>query len=474
MKRENLLARVLRALSGKSQERIAEEIGVHPSLIGQIETGQTVTRETLERLAESAGITLPQAWEILERYEVFLRPPRRQGRNAEILLDQLANRLRSTASAAYQRLLSLPPAPTPIPGTPDSQRAEVLWSRLADLSEESRLAVVRAAEEFRSWSLCERVCEESETEASRSLERAAGLARLAQEIAERVPGPEEWRHRVRGYAAAHRANVLRVSGDLKAADAALEEAKRLWRRGTDPASVLDPGRILDLEASLRRDQRRLEEALALLDEALAIGRSPARVLIKKAFTLEVMGDYGRAVETLLQAAPQVEGLGDPRLLYMLRFNLAVNFCHLGRYTEAAEHVQTVRKLAGDLGDEVFLIRVLWLEGRIAAALGRPQEAGTLLKEVRRELGLRRLSYDVALVLLEEAVLLLEEGRPAEVKTLAGELAQVFEDKGVHREALAALRLFHEAAEHEGATAELARRVLRFLFRARYDQGLHFV
>ncbi|MFL6259754.1 MAG: tetratricopeptide repeat protein, partial [Thermoanaerobaculia bacterium] len=237
--------------------------------------------------------------------------------------------------------------------------------------------------------------------------------------------------------------------------------------------VLDPGRLLDLEASLRRGQRRFKEALAALDAALAIGRSPARLLIQKGFTLEAMGDYGRAVETLLQVAPQVEGLGDPRLLYMLRFNLAVNFCHLGRYTEAAEHVQTVRTLAGDLGDEVFLIRVLWLEGRIAAGLGRPQEAETLLEEVRRELGLRRMSYDVALVLLEEAVLLLEAGRPAEVKELAGELAQVFEDKGVHREALAALRLFYEAAEHEEATAELARRVLRFLFRARYDQGLHF-
>ncbi|MFL6259753.1 MAG: hypothetical protein ACJ76Y_08585 [Thermoanaerobaculia bacterium] len=344
---------------------------------------------------------------------------------------------------------------------------------MADLSEESRLAVVRVAEEFQSWSLCERICQESVAEASRQVERAAGLAQLALEIAERVPGPEEWRNRVRGYATAHRANVLRVSGDLKAADAAFEEAKRLWHVGADPASVLDPGRLLDLEASLRRGQRRFKEALAALDAALAIGRSPARLLIQKGFTLEAMGDYGRAVETLLDAAPQVEGLGDPRLLYMLRFNLAVNFCHLGRYTEAAEYVQTVRKLAGDLGDEVFLIRVLWLEGRIAAGMGRSEEAGTLLEEVRRELGLRRMSYDVALVLLEEAVLLLEAGRPAEVKTLAGELAQVFEDKGVHREALAALRLFYEAAEHEGATAELARRVLHFLFRARYDQGLYF-
>jgi hypothetical protein len=84
-----------------------------------------------------------------------------------------------------------------------------------------------------------------------------------------------------------------------------------------------------------------------------------------------------------------------------------------------------------------------------------------------------MSYDVALALLEEAALLLEEGRAAEVKALAPELARVFEGKGVHREALAALRLFREAAEREAASAGLARRVLGFLFRARHDPGLRF-
>src|SRR5262245_19383628 len=90
MKRENLLSRLLRALSGKSQERVAEEIGVHPSFIGQIEIGQPMTRQHLEHLARSAGITLGQAWEILEQYEVILWTPQREGRGVEILLDQLA------------------------------------------------------------------------------------------------------------------------------------------------------------------------------------------------------------------------------------------------------------------------------------------------------------------------------------------------------------------------------------------------
>jgi hypothetical protein len=62
---------------------------------------------------------------------------------------------------------------------------------------------------------------------------------------------------------------------------------------------------------------------------------------------------------------------------------------------------------------------------------------------------------------------------AEVKVLAKELTKVFESKGVHREALGALKLFKEAAEQEAAMAELARRVLGYLFRARYDEGLRF-
>ena len=141
---------------------------------------------------------------------------------------------------------------TPAPDYPSSgsevslcrQRAEGLWQRLKGLSEEVRLAVVRVAEEFQNWALCVRVCEESIAEASRQVERSASLARLAWEIAERVPDdPEGWRLRLRGYALAHVANTLRVSGELNAADAAFEEAKRLWDAGADPLSLLDPGRL---------------------------------------------------------------------------------------------------------------------------------------------------------------------------------------------------------------------------------------
>jgi tetratricopeptide (TPR) repeat protein len=384
--------------------------------------------------------------------------------------------LRKFFSEAVRRSRSAPPVDRyPLPADLEAARwhARELWSLLEPLPEDQRLTVVRVAGEFQHWALVERVCEESVVQASRNVERSASLARLAQKIAERVQGPEEWRNRVQGFAAAHVANALRVQGELKAAEAMLDRAKRLWESGDDSAKALDPGRLLDLEASLRRAQRRFEEALLLLDKALKVGRCPERYLIKKGFTLEAMGQYERALETLLQAESLVEHQGDQRLLYMLRFNLAVIFCHLGRYSETTKPLQQVRDLVTERGDQTELVRVIWLEGRIAAGLGRPEEARRLLGKARREFVLRQMGYDAALALLEEAVLLLDEGRPVEVRALTPSLAEVFDSKGVHREALAALRLFQEAVEREEATAELARRVLGYLFRARYDQGAQF-
>ena len=206
-------------------------------------------------------------------------------------------------------------------------------------------------------------------------------------------------------------------------------------------------------------QRRFEEALPLLDEALSVGRCPERYLIKKGFTLEVMGEYESALDTLLQTELFVEHQGDERLLYMLRFNLAVILCQLGRYSETAKPIQQVRDLATERGDETELVRVVWLEGRIAAGLGRPEEGRRLLGQARQEFAVRKMGYDAALALLEEAVLLLDEGRTAGVRALTPNLAELFESKGVHREALAALRLFQEAAERNEATVDLARRIL---------------
>jgi tetratricopeptide (TPR) repeat protein/DNA-binding XRE family transcriptional regulator len=473
MKREQLMARMLRALSGKTQAQFGDEIGVEASLVALFETGKVApSREHLERMGTAVGLTVPQTEELLRFADTLRRPRRRRGVGERSILNGIAAGVCSELDDAYRRLLTLrlPDAVLQVQGR---QRAAELFERLEGLPQEIRLAMVQVAEECWSWALCERVCEASSREASRDVKQAAVWADLARQIAERVRDSEQWRNRLCGYAVAHVANALRVSGDLVSAEATLEEAKRLWRAGSDPAGALDPGRILDLEASLRRDQRRLPEALALLDEAAAVGRFPERALIKKSTTLEVMGRYDVAVEALLRALPIVQRKGDRHLEAVLYCNLALSYCQLGRFAEAAELAARARTAALEMGDELGALRVTWTQGRIAAGTGRSAEARSLLAYARREFAIRGMDYDAALALLEESALLLAEGRAGEAKALARDLAALFDSKGVHREALAALRLFQEATEQERATAELARSVLSYLFRARHDPSLRF-
>jgi tetratricopeptide (TPR) repeat protein/DNA-binding XRE family transcriptional regulator len=473
MRREHMMARMLRALSGKTQAQFGEETGIEASSVALFEVGKLLPSQGhLERMAAAVALTVSQTEELLRFVDTLRRPRRRRGTEESSLLDGIAAAVRSEVGNAYRRLLALrlPHAILPVEGR---QRAAELFERLEALPQEARLAMVQVAEECWSWALCERVCDASESEASRDIKRARAWADLAGLIADRVQHSEEWRDRLRGYAAAHVANVLRVAGDLALADSKLAEAKRLWRAGSDPAGALDPGRILDLEASLRRDQRRLPEALALLDEAAAVGRFPERALIKKSTTLEVMGRYDVAVEALLRALPIVQRKGDRHLEAVLCCNLALSYCQLGRFAEAAELAARARTAALEMGDELGALRVTWTQGRIAAGTGRSAEARSLLAYARREFANRGMDYDAALALLEESALLLAEGRAGEAKALARDLAALFDSKGVHREALAALRLFQEATEQERATAELARSVLSYLFRARHDPSLRF-
>lgn len=474
-----VLVSVLAALKDVSYKELGAAAGIPLKRVSQhLRTGKLKDEDVFQRLLAATRCSEAEISIITGALEALGQESDLSAKERAVIengVESIGRFYREELSELARLFRKVPQEGYPAPHDLDCDRwqAGELLVRLKRQDEVCRPAIVRIGKDYQRWAMCERVCEASVREASRNVKRAAAWARLAGQIADRVPGPEEWRDRVKGYAMAHNANVLRVSGNLKAADTTLAEAKRLWLAGSDPDKVLDPGRLLDLESSLRRAQRRLPEALDLLEEAAAVGHSPERALIKKGHTLEVMGEYESAVEALLRAMPGVRQSRDRRLEKILKGNLALNYCHLGRFVEASELADEVRAAAFETGDEIEIWRMTWTQGRIAAGLGRSVEARSLLAQARREFAVRRMDYDVALALLEEAALLLDLGRAAEVKKLARELAVVFESKGVHREALAALKLFLEAADREEATAELARRVLGYLFRARYDPGLRF-
>ena len=53
-------------------------------------------------------------------------------------------------------------------------------------------------------------------------------------------------------------------------DQPVDPARQRWLAGSDPDGVLDPGRILDLDASLLRDERRSGQTIVQETESTAI------------------------------------------------------------------------------------------------------------------------------------------------------------------------------------------------------------
>lgn len=240
--------------------------------------------------------------------------------------------------------------------------------------------------------------------------------------------------------------------------------------------LLEEGLIFALKASLRRDQRRFDEAKDLLDRALLIANSRtfrAQVIVSKAKLLVEMGDFEEAVSLLEQVKDMVSADEEARILFPIWQNLADALSKLERFEEAAALLPTARAHLLNAGGELNRFRLLWTEGRVTAGLGDIEDGIALLARVRGEFASRNMDYDVALVSLEMAVFYAGLGRTEQVKTLARHMTPIFQAHAIHREALAALMLFRQAAERERVTAEFAREILSFLRKARYNPELRF-
>jgi tetratricopeptide (TPR) repeat protein len=359
----------------------------------------------------------------------------------------------------------------------EHREAPYLWRRLGRHNAKARLAMVRKGRDFWSPGLCVLVCEKSVATAAHDSRKAEELAHLAVEIARRVPGAEARRARLEGLAQAVVGNALRVRSQLLLADAAFARSTELWSQGAGTFhELLDPSRPLDLEASLRLSQRRLPEAFELLERALPLARSSrarGRILLLRAKVLEEKGEPGEALACLDQAETHVLEAGEPYHLFVLRLNRLVNLTDLGHVGEASYRLPEVKALAKNLQSAPSLARCRWLEARVAAAFGQKEEAIAASREVLDVFVACESPYDCALIHLELARLLLEERRTGEVRALVAQMEPIFVAQGVHREAVAALRLFVDAARQERASVEMAQSVLDFLRRSRYNAEVHF-
>jgi len=360
--------------------------------------------------------------------------------------------------------------------------APALLARLERYSFPKALGLVRDARRFRSWGLAELLCSESIKRAPESPARAVELAELAVALAlvlrRDEPAEESWLEELRAYAWAHLGNARRVFGELRSAEEAFVTADACWERGeTNAGDVLGyEAWILCLKASLRLAQGRLEEALALLDRALGANEAePLRgtLLINKARVLEELERLPEAIRLLEEAAACIDPEKRPRVFLCARQNLLDGLSKAEEFERAESLLAEVQELTRAAGSDIDLLRLAWVEARLLVGRGEVERAIVRFREARDGLASHGIGFDTALVCLELAILLLREDRPQDAGALSAEMLPIFVASDVHREALAALVIFKEAAERQELTLDLAVRIHRYLLRARQNPSLHY-
>ncbi len=245
---------------------------------------------------------------------------------------------------------------------------------------------------------------------------------------------------------------------------------------TDPAIV---ARVDDLMGSLRKDQRRLPEAERLLKRAamqfglIQADDDAARVQINLGAVYNQQKDLHRAIETTRSALALLGPDAELRLHLCGTYNLAFYLAEAGRFEEAAEVLDWNEDMFRRFPEPWTQLRLLWLRGDVAAGQGDLAAAERAYVETRDGFVAQGIGYDAAIVSLDLAVLYLRQGRRAEVRRLAEEMIPLFQAQDVHRETLAALALFQEAARQDRLTVEKALEVVAYLRESRHEPGRQF-
>lgn len=356
-------------------------------------------------------------------------------------------------------------------------KAPALLEELLGHPPERRQVLVRNSARFLNRPLCEMLQEQSLDACFRRPSEAVALAELAVEISERIPRGsvgEAVAYDLRARSLGFLANAYRVNTEPNLAGECLDKAELLLDEGGS-GDLLELAWLTSLRGALRGNQRRLEESLQLFDQAIRIYRQCGephllgRTIIYKATYHGHTGDSESAIRMLSEGLDLVDCKREPRLALIANHNLIYYLTDLGRHAEAAELLESSRHLYHELGDRISLMRLRWLEARMARERNALREAEEAFAETREAFIAERMTWDVALVSLELAAVYLEQGRSAEIQSLADELVPIFQATGMHREAVASLILFHKAAELEKVTAELIRRTMAQLQSLRRDR-----
>ncbi len=337
--------------------------------------------------------------------------------------------------------------------------------------------IVRSRHRYRSAALVRLLIAEARRAVHSEPQTAYHLADLGFHVAERLTGSEMAQGLV-PLTLAEMGNALRIQSNGLKARELFDRSRAL----TELSGLSDPSviaRIDHLEACLYMNLRRFAESENLLDRAKvlyglvgALGEI-ARVEITRSLMLLESGQPLKALRAIREILQTAAVKDDPKLFLGTRINLARALVETKDLIAARKVLDQDEPRQALVGEPLAHLRYPWMRGKIAHAERDFAAAREHFTFARDEFISAGAVYDAALVSLDLALTSLQIGHPKVVRQLAEEMLPIFSSQAIHREALAALQMFQEAAQQEVLTEALVRDLRDYLQEARYQPEVRF-
>lgn len=327
--------------------------------------------------------------------------------------------------------------------------SDALYEELVALPPRQRTRAIVADARFQLWSLCQRFLSEGESLWRHDPRRAHALTETGVLITDTLDDERyhpRWVADLRAKAHAYLGNTYRILKRFSEAEWEIDSALRHLRRGIENG-ILE-ARVLSLQASLRIDQGRHDEAENLLARVADFYRAGgqrtelARTQLKRASILETRGEYRAAAEECAEAFGNLDPKRDSHLSILASQNAVFNLLHAGEVERARGLFSTL----APTDERMVLLQRRWIEAHLLHAEGRMESANLAYEDTRRGYAEEGLPYDVGLVALDQAVAAFEAGDFEMVRQLAQEAGALFDQAGARRETLAVLRVLRTAID----------------------------
>ena len=259
-------------------------------------------------------------------------------------------------------------------------------------------------------------------------------------------------------------NAYRVNDELSRAEDALSRSAELIDRGSGAPAL--KSRLYELQASLFSAQRSFDQAQAALDVAYSIYfeqgefHMAGRVLISKASHAGYSHQPHEAARLTGQGLALLDETADPDLFFIASHNQLWFLVECFRFQEALDLLAAHRPLRAK--GRLNALKLLWLEGRIAAGLDELPLAPGRLNEARLGFESAGLRYRASLVALDLAAVLLRLGRPQEARNAVATATEVFAELEISRESLLATQVLRTALQIETTPLLLVTRIADLL------------